>query len=114
MLFRSSGGAGVGSGGHTRNGSYGRGSRGSFGQNEMRGVMDQANGGEVPPPVPSIPGHLNGSSDDAREGATSPPGMGRPQLGEAAQRHVQGALARNGGGHVKTGASRSTLRVVVS
>ncbi|KAL8278502.1 hypothetical protein RQP46_009192 [Phenoliferia psychrophenolica] len=101
-----SGGAGVGSGGaggHTRNGSYGRTSqsRGSFGQNEMRGMMDQANGSEPPPPVPSIPGHLNGG-DDSREGAASPPGLGRPQLSDAAQRHMQGALGRNGG-HAKTG-----------
>lgn len=107
-----SGGAGVGSSGHTRNGSYGRGTRGSFGQNELRGVMDQANGPGVPPPVPSIPGHLNGGGEDARDGATSPPGVGRPQLGEAAQRHVQGALGRNGGGHAKTGTYSSARELV--
>lgn len=104
-----SGGAGVGTGAgghHTRNGSYGRQSqsRGSFGQNEMRGMMDQGNGFEPPPPVPSIPDHLNGGDESSsREGAASPPGLGRPQLNDAAQRHVQAALGRNGG-HAKTGA----------
>lgn len=80
-----SGGSGVGSAGagHARNGSYGRASGarasgGSFGQKQMRDMMEGGDGaGENAPPVPAIPGYLVGvpspsGAEGGENGRTSP------------------------------------------